>query len=168
MKTVTSQYTEVRHSSIHNKGIFAATNIVKGTKVIEYVGEKINKKESDKRGDQELNLSKTDKTKGSVYIFELDKKYDVDGNVSYNTAKWINHSCDPNCETDIVDGHIWITAIKDVKKGEELSYDYNYGLDDWEEHPCKCGCAKCAGYIVGEDLRPKLRKILAKKSGQTI
>lgn len=163
MRKTTSKYIVVKSSGIHNKGIFAKTDIPKGTKIIEYVGEKITKKESEKRGDMVIEESKNDKTKGSVYIFELNKKYDIDGYPLYNTARWINHSCDPNCETENINGHIWIIAIKDIKKGEELSYDYGYCLECYEDHPCKCGSKSCVGYIVSEEHRIKLKRLLAKK-----
>ena len=158
MKKTTSPHIIVRKSCIHNNGIFAKKDIPKGTKIIEYVGEKITKKEAEKRENIVLKESKTSETKGAVYIFELNKKYDIDGYPLYNTARWINHSCEPNCETCIIDNHIWIIALRDIKKGEELSYDYGYSLDDFEEHPCKCGCKSCVGYIVSEEHREKIKK----------
>ena len=165
MRKTKSEYVKVRKSGIHNKGIFAKKDIPKGTKVIEYVGEKITKKESDKRADRVIEEHKRkEKKKGSVYIFELNNKYDLDGYPKYNTARWINHSCDPNCETENINNHIWIIAIKDIKKGEEISYDYGYSLDEFEEHPCRCGSKNCVGYIVDEKHRKKLKKILAKKN----
>ena len=90
---------------------------------------------------------------GSVYIFELNKKYDIDGSVSYNKAKYINHSCNPNCEVDIVDNRIWISSIKNIKKNDELSYDYGYEFDkdDFRDHICKCGEKNCIGYIISSD-----------------
>jgi SET domain-containing protein len=84
--------------------------------------------------------------------------------VSWNLAKYINHSCDPNCETDIIRGKIWINAIKDIKKGEELTYDYGYDMDCYEDHPCRCDSKNCVGYIVRSNLRWRvLRKIQNKK-----
>jgi len=83
--------------------------------------------------------------------------------VSWNLAKYINHSCDPNCETDIVRGKIWISAIKDIKKGEELSYDYGYDMHCFEDHPCRCNSKNCVGFIVRSNLRWRIRKKLAKK-----
>ena len=165
MKKTKSEYVKVRKSGIHNKGVFAKRDIPKGARVIEYVGEKITKKESDKRADRVIEEHKRkEKKKGSVYIFTLNKKYDLDGYPKYNTARWINHSCDPNCETINIDDHIWIIAIKDIKKGEEISYDYGYSLDDFEEHPCRCGSENCVGYIVDEKHRAKLKKILAQRN----
>lgn len=99
------------------------------------------------------------KTLGGVYIFEVDEKHDIDGNKKYNTARLINHSCMPNCETINDNGRIWIYSKRNIKKGEELSYDYGYSLDNWHEHPCRCGTRKCVGYIVNENKRLQLRII---------
>lgn len=152
-----------KRSGIHGFGIFAKTDIAKGSKIIEYVGEKITKAESDRRGPKLVEYAKKHHESGAVYIFELNKRYDIDGHVSYNLAKYINHSCDPNCETEIIRGHIWISAIKDIKKGEELFYNYGYDLDTFEDHPCKCGSSRCVGYIVDEDHWPKLKEVLAER-----
>ena len=101
---------------------------------------------------------------GMVYVFELNKKYDIDGGVARNYARFINHSCDPNCEVEITDNHIWISSIKRIKKGSELTYNYGYSFDtDYEEHICKCGSKKCVGYILSDDDWPKLKKNLKKK-----
>lgn len=161
MKKTKSKWAKVKKSGIHNKGMFAKKNIPKGTYVIEYVGEKTTKKESDRRADIVLEKSKADVTKGAVYIFELNKRYDIDGNVKWNTARWINHSCNPNCEAVNDEGHIWIETKKDIRKGEEITYNYGYNLDNFEEHPCKCGSKNCVGYIVEENLWPKLKKTKA-------
>jgi SET domain-containing protein len=90
----------------------------------------------------------------------LNKRHDIDGAVSWNTAKYINHSCDANCETDIIRGHIWIIALRDIKKGEEFSYNYGYDIESWYDHPCKCGAKNCVGYILDEEHWPKLRRKL--------
>lgn len=159
-----SEYFEVRESGIHNKGAFAKKDIPKDTEIVEYVGEKITKAESEKRATKYLNKAKRDKNFGQVYIFSLNKKYDIDGNVPWNPSKYINHSCDPNCEYQSEDDKkIWVVAIKDIKKGEELTVNYGYDVDNWEEHPCKCGSKKCVGYIVEEEQWPKLRKLIEKK-----
>lgn len=161
-KKTRSEFIEEKKSGIHNKGIFAKKFIPKGTQIIEYVGELISKDEADKRADLVLNESKNHKERGAVYIFELNKKFDLDGNVPYNTARFINHSCNPNCESENIDEKIWITAIKDINKGEEITYNYGYDVDNFEEHPCFCGSVNCVGYIVEEDQRVKLSKILKK------
>ena len=150
---------EIKKSGIHNKGVFAKKDIKKGTEVIEYTGRKITKRESDKIAEKQIERSKKDKSKGAVYIFELNKKYDIDGNISGNPAKFINHSCDPNAETQIEDKKkIWVVATKDIKKGEEITYNYGYDIDNFEEHLCKCGSKNCVGYILDKKQWKKLKK----------
>lgn len=161
-KPTSSPYVIKRRSSIHGYGIYARKDIPKGARVIEYVGERVTHRESEKRADRDIFASQADAEHGAVYIFVLNKRYDIDGNVSYNTAKYINHSCDPNCETEIIRGKIWIIALRDIPKGEELSYNYGYDLDDWEKHPCLCQTDKCMGYIASEELWPRLRKLIEK------
>ncbi len=155
------QLWRIAESGIHNRGLFAATDIKAGTEVIEYIGEKITKDESERRACQQMEVA-GENGDGAVYIFAINKRYDIDGNVAFNHARLINHSCDPNCETDIYDGHVWIIAIRDIKEGEELSYNYNFDLDNYEEHPCLCGTKRCLGYIVGDEYRKELRKKLGK------
>ncbi len=150
-KSTKSPYITVKKSSIHNKGVFARKDIPKGTRIIEYVGEKVTKAEGNRRQWASMDKSRKNSRNGAVYIFELNKKTDIDGGVRWNTARLINHSCDPNCETKITRGRIWIVAIKDIKKGEEISYNYNYDLDDFIEHPCRCRSRNCVGYILNED-----------------
>jgi len=160
MKPTKSPHLIVRKSRIHNRGGFARKDILEGTRVIEYVGPRLTKSQSDTRADELIEANEKDGNKGSVYIFELNKRTDIDGSVSWNTAKWINHSCDPNCETDIIRGRIWIIALKDIKKGEEITYDYGYDIEDFDDHPCKCGSKKCVGFIVAEEDWPKLKQRL--------
>src|SRR3989338_7722577 len=93
-----SPYITVQKSRIHNRGVFARKDIPKGARIIEYVGEKITKSESDHRAGLPLERNRKNEHYGAVYIFQLNKKQDIDGNVPYNTALFINHSCDPNCE----------------------------------------------------------------------
>lgn len=150
----------VKKSSIHNIGVFANRDITKGTRIIEYVGEKITNKEATRRSTQSLDNHRKNNVHGAVYTFEINKRYSVDGNVPYNTARHINHSCDPNAETDVIRGKIWIIAIRDIKKGEEITYNYGYDLDmEYEEHPCRCGTDRCVGYILNEEFWPKLKKL---------
>lgn len=155
------EYIEIRKSKIHNNGAFAIVDIPKGTKIIEYVGEKISKIESEKRSDETFENSKKSADNGAVYIFELNKRFDIDGNVSWNPAKNINHSCSPNCETENEEGkRIWIITLRNIKKGEEITYNYGYDLENYKDHPCLCGSKNCVGYIVNEDDWPKLKKLL--------
>ncbi len=152
----------VRQSKIHGRGVFARRDIPCDTRVIEYVGDKITKAESERRADAVLQRSKNKGT-GAVYIFQLNKRHDIDGNVAWNPARYINHACETNCESDIIRGHIWIVATKDIKKGEELFYDYGFNLDNWEDHPCCCSSSECIGYIVEKSLRKRLKKKIATK-----
>ena len=131
----------VRRSGVHGRGLFAARDIKKGERVIEYVGEHLGKREGQKRTDAQW-------ARGRIYTFDLNSRTDIDGNVPWNTARLANHSCDPNCESDIIRGHIWIEAIKNIRKGDEITYDYNFPIED-DFLKCKCGTAKCRGYVVG-------------------
>jgi SET domain-containing protein len=152
----------IRQSSIHSRGVFAARDIRKGERVIEYLGEKITKAESERRASVQLDESSR-AGEGAVYIFTLNKRHDLDGNVEWNPARLINHSCNPNCEADVIRGRIWILAKRAIKEGEELSYDYGFDLDSWQDHPCLCGEEKCAGYIVARRHWPKLRRLIRER-----
>jgi len=158
MRKVTSPYIVVRKSRIHNAGVFAKKDIPKNTRVIEYVGEKVTKAESERRADIPFEKSKKNGEYGAVYIFILNKRFDIDGNVPYNTARFINHSCEPNCETEIIRGRIWVVSLRDIKKGEELAYNYNYDYEDYEDHTCLCRAKRCVGYILDEDYWSKLKQ----------
>jgi len=155
---------KVKNSKIHGHGVFASKNIKKNTKIIQYVGEKIPRSEGDKRSELRLKTYLDSKKTGSVYIFELNKKYDLDGSPLYNKARYINHSCEPNCEVDINNDKIWISSIKNIKKGEELSYDYGFSFDknDYRDHVCKCGSKYCIGYIISSDDWDKYLKFIKK------
>ena len=148
-----------KKSKVHGSGLFAAQDVKKGLQVIEYIGEKVSKREGDKRADKQINKAKRNHNNGMVYIFELNQRYDIDGDVPYNDARLINHSCDPNCEVEIVNNRLWISAIKSIKKGSEISYNYGYSYDiDYIDHVCKCGSPKCVGYILDDVHWPKLKK----------
>ena len=156
---------KVKKSKIHATGVFATEIIKKNTSIIEYIGEKILKSEGDKRSERRINKYLNSKSTGSVYIFELNKKYDIDGAKSFNKARFINHSCNPNCEVDIIRGRIWISSIKQIQKGEELTYDYGYEFDkdDYKDHICKCKSKNCIGYIISSDDWPQYKKYLKQK-----
>ncbi|MEM7383949.1 MAG: SET domain-containing protein-lysine N-methyltransferase, partial [Verrucomicrobiota bacterium] len=142
IEPTTSEFVAVEASGIHQKGVFARTKISKDTLIIQYVGEKITKSESERRGWAQMEHSENTGD-AAVYIFDLDRKHDLDGNFPYNTARLINHTCDPNCEAQNLDGEIWIVALREIKKGEELGFDYGFDLESFEEHPCLCGSPKC-------------------------
>lgn len=157
-----SELCEVRGSKIHGRGVYATQAIPKETRIIEYVGELIDKEESERRAwDQQ---EKADlHGDAAVYIFTLNKQWDIDGNVPWNTARLINHSCEPNCEAWIEGKQIFIYSIRDIKAGEELSFDYGFDVECYEDHPCLCGKDVCIGYIVGREQWPDLKKKLAVK-----
>jgi SET domain-containing protein len=141
-----NSFVEFRPSAIHGMGCFAIATIPKATRVIEYVGEKIDKRESLKRCEE-----------NNEYIFNLDDNFDLDGNVGWNPAKFINHSCLPNCEAEWIEGRIWIATLREIFVGEELSFNYGYDLEDYQEHPCRCGSANCVGYVVAEEFFEHVR-----------
>ena len=155
----------VKKSKIHGTGVFATEDIKKNTRIIEYIGKKISKKEGDKRSEKLLNKNLNSKSKGAVYIFELNKRYDIDGSPSYNKARYINYSCNPNCEVQIIKNCIWIVSIKKIKNGDELSYDYGFEFDkdDYKDHVCKCGSYNCVGYIISSDDWKKFKKFKNKQ-----
>jgi SET domain-containing protein len=152
----------VRQSSIHNRGVFAARDIRKGERIVEYAGERITKAESRRRALAQLDVASRTGN-GAVYLFALNKKFDLDGSMEWNVARLINHSCHPNCEAVIIRGRIWIIACRKIKKGAELSFDYGFDLDSWEDHPCRCGTPECPGYIVAGRFRSKLRRLIAER-----
>jgi SET domain-containing protein len=157
-----SDLCEVRGSSIHGRGVYAIRDISKDEKIIEYVGEIISKDESSKRGTEQHERS-INHGDAAVYIFNLSDKWDLDGNVPWNTARLINHSCAPNCEAWMDGKRIFIHALRDIKEGEELTFDYGFDVDCYEDHPCLCGRDSCVGYIVSREQWD----ILEQKLGRT-
>lgn len=157
-----SDLCEIQGSQIHGRGVYATRDIAAGTKIIEYVGELIDKKESERRAwAQHAKAQKNGDA--AVYIFTLTDKWDIDGNVPWNTARLINHSCGPNCEAWIEGKRIFIHSLTDIAAGEELTFDYAFDVDCYEDHPCLCGRDGCVGYIVSREQWPRLREILGGK-----
>jgi SET domain-containing protein len=157
-----SECCEVRGSAIHGRGVYATRDIAPESEIIQYTGELINKKESERRA--WAQAEKAEKTgDAAVYIFTLDDEWDIDGDVPWNTARLINHSCEPNCEAWIVGGKIYIYSLRAIKAGEELTFDYGFDIDCYEDHPCRCGKDGCVGYIVSREQWPELRRRVEKK-----
>lgn len=124
---------------------------------MEYKGERVSKKEGNRRTDLQW-------AKGRVYTFELSTRVDLDGSVRSNVARLANFSCDPNCESENEGGyHIWIKALRDIRAGEEITYDYNFPLVE-PPPACLCGAKTCRGYIVGSDHVKELKAWLAKQN----
>ena len=122
-----------KRSKLHGWGVFLLEDINKNKRIVTYDGEKITAKESADREDRYLR-------RGEIWCFRLSRRWVIDANVDGNVARFINHSCVPNCYSNIIDGEIWIIACRSVKKGEELTY--NYFTDGDKEIQCRCrpGC----------------------------
>jgi len=155
----------VRNSPIHGRGVFANRYIRKGTRILEYKGERISNREADQRYDD------TRMKRHHTFLFTLDKKTVIDGAMSAGggDASYINHSCDPNCEAIITGKKIFIHARRGIEPGVELAYDYQYertGKDDAELEKfyfCRCGADNCRGSIM-KPVNPRARK--AKRSSR--
>jgi SET domain-containing protein len=157
-RAAASRWIEHRASAIHGRGVYARATIPDGTRVIEYTGERITKVEAERR--EALRLARGRRGGDDcVYIFELNARYDLDGRTRRNVARLINHSCAPNCRADTIRGHIWIIARREIAVGEELTFDYGFAFKEWRQHPCRCGSARCAGFIVNAGQRWLLRRI---------
>jgi len=122
-------------SAIHGHGVYAAEPIPAQRKVIEYIGERISRRETRRRG-----------LGPRTYLFTLDNYWTLDGAVGGSGAELINHSCDPNLYSWIFRGHILYMSRRDIRRGEELTVDYNFS-DKIDEVPCRCGSARCRGTI---------------------
>ena len=120
---------ERRRSRVHGWGVFAAQPIAKNKRIIDYAGEKISHKESLRRETRYLK-------RGHIWCFKLNNRWVIDGAVGGSLARFINHSCAPNCYAQIVDGTIWIRAARNIAPGEELTYNYN--TDGDATIPCRC------------------------------
>ncbi|HSJ06067.1 MAG TPA: SET domain-containing protein-lysine N-methyltransferase [Longimicrobiales bacterium] len=139
---------EVRRSRIQGRGVFATRKIRAGDQLIEYRGERVDEDEADRR------YPWNDDERHHTFLFRLDDGSVIDAGRRGNAAKYINHSCDPNCEALEEDGKIFIYALRDIRRGEELAYDYNFVLDEPHNaankklYPCYCGAQTCRGTIL--------------------
>jgi hypothetical protein len=124
---------EKRTSKIHRWGVFATATIPKNKRIIHYAGEKISNQESTRR---ELRYIR----RGHIWCFKLTNRTVIDAGVGGNVARFINHSCRPNAYVHIVDGVIWIRAARKIRKGEEITYNYNTGGDAQIKCRCRSGC----------------------------
>ena len=151
----------MRRSKVHGNGCFARRFIPKGTRIIEYLGERISHKEADRR------YANEDEGNNHTFLFIADRRTVIDATVGGNEARWINHSCDGNCESEIEKSRVFIDARRDIEKGEELGYDYQIGRDKSdppnvdEIYACRCGSPKCRGSMLWPPKRK--RKAAAKK-----
>ncbi|GLU35190.1 SET domain-containing protein-lysine N-methyltransferase [Trinickia caryophylli] len=138
----------VRRSGVHGKGVFAVAPIKADERLLEYKGERISWREAERR-----HPHNPDEPNHTFY-FALEDGRVIDGNVDGNSARWINHSCAPNCEAEEVDGRVFIRALRDIGAEEELFYDYGLVIDARQtkklkkEYACRCGARKCRGTML--------------------
>ncbi|MGH7639191.1 MAG: SET domain-containing protein [Gemmatimonadaceae bacterium] len=139
---------EIRESPIQGLGAFATRRIPAGTRLIEYSGERLTPEQADAR------YPEVPGERHHTFLFAIDDEWVVDAAVNGNDARWINHSCDPNCDAVVDDAKIWIETIRDVQPGEELAYDYAYELEERHtaeakrRYPCNCGAKRCRGTLL--------------------
>jgi hypothetical protein len=141
---------EVRESAIQGRGVYATRRIRKDTWVVQYTGEVITHAEADRRSDDEAM------DRHHTFLFILDEHTCIDATAHGSDARYINHSCEPNCEAvqEEDDHEIWIVALRDIAAGEELTYDYGYVVEMESEaearrlYPCHCGTPSCRGTIL--------------------
>jgi len=149
----------VRNSPIHGRGVFARRTIRKGTCIIEYRGERISMREADRRPDSDpANPYHT-------FLFELNDGRVIDAAVRGNAARWINHSCAPNCEPfEDDEDRVYIEALRTIRKGEELAYDYKLGVRGYisakmnAAYACRCGASRCRGTMLEKKKRPAVKR----------
>jgi hypothetical protein len=160
----TSELIEVRRSDVHGLGVFAAKRIPKGTRIIEYVGERVSHDEADRRYEEK------DANDSHTFLFIVDSKIVIDAGVDGNDARFFNHSCDPNCESTVEKRRVYIEAIRDIEPGAELTYDYQIQREDDdpdnidEVFACRCGFAQCRGTMLWPTERKAKRKKAQKKA----
>jgi hypothetical protein len=148
---------EDRVSEIHGKGVFATKKIKKGKKIIEYTGKVITWEEANRRFNNKNAHSHT-------MFFGIDEDHVIDGNDGGNEARFINHSCTPNCKTKNKNGRIFVYSKKDIKKGQELFYDYKLDIEEpvtkaiLKKYSCFCGTKKCRGTQLDEKYLNKILK----------
>ena len=152
----------VRRSKVHGKGVFALRAIAKGTRIVEYLGDRVSHAQADRR------YADHEETDNHTFLFSVDRGLVIDAGVGGNEARFINHSCDPNCESVIEKRRVFIEAIRGIARGEELSYDYQIGRERGdppnvdEIYGCRCGAAQCRGTMLWP---PRRKTRAARKKG---
>jgi len=155
---------EVRHSDIHGHGVFARRRIRKGTTILEYLGERITHAEADGRYEDK------DPRDNHTFLFTVDAKTVIDAGVNGNEARFVNHGCDPNCQSTTLNKRIFIEAIRTIQPGEELAYDYQIQRDDDdpadvdEIFACRCGAENCRRSMLEAAKKPRKWKKRTKKA----
>jgi len=149
---------EVRDSTLHGLGVFAARRIRKGTRIIEYLGERVSHAEADRRYEHK------DAEDAHTFLFIVDARTVIDAGVDGNEARFVNHACDPNCESVIEDRRVFIEALRAIEPGEELTYDYQIQRES-DDPPdvdaifaCCCGSERCRGSMLWPPRRAAARR----------
>ena len=146
---------QTRRSGVHGKGVFALVPIAQGETIIEYVGEIIDWKEALRRHPHDPQ------DPNHTFYFHIDEHRVIDALYGGNSSRWINHSCKPNCEADEQEGRVFIKALRPIKAGEELNYDYGLVIDEpltpalKAQYPCWCGHRNCRGTLLAKGTKPK-------------
>ncbi len=160
---------EVRRSGIHGRGVYATQHIPRHTRIVEYLGERITHEEADARYEAK------GQDDGHTFLFVVSTRLVIDAGVAGNDARFINHSCDPNCDTVIEGDRVFIESLRDIAPGEELGYEYGLTwetTDDPRElanYACRCGAESCRGTMLAEeplDARKRRRRKPAAKRGK--
>ncbi len=139
---------QTRRSGVHGKGVFAVQDIAEGEVLVEYTGEVISWQEAQDRHPHDP------KQPNHTFYFHVDEDRVIDAKFGGNSSRWINHSCNPNCFADEQDGRIFITALRNIRAGEELNYDYGLIIEERytpklkAEYPCWCGSKNCRGTLL--------------------
>lgn len=149
---------EVRASPLHGMGVFALQRIRKGTRVIEYLGERVSHAEADRRYEYK------DPADNHTFLFVVDTRTVIDAGVDGNEARFVNHGCEPNCESVIENRRVFIEAVRAIEPGEELTYDYQIQRES-DDPPdvddvfaCRCGAAACRGSMLWPPRRNNARR----------
>ena len=159
----TSPLVEVRNSDVHGRGVFAVAPIAKGTRIFEYLGERISHAAADARYEDH------DENDNHTFLFIVDRNTVIDAAVNGSDARFINHHCDGNCTSVIENRRVFIDAVRAIKPGEELGYDYEIGRDKDdppnvdEIYACRCGSPKCRGSMLEPVPKKKVAKPAAKR-----
>ena len=146
-----SRRIQTRRSGVHGKGVFALQDLAEGETLIEYVGEVISWPEALRRHPHDPSQP------NHTFYFTLDDEYVIDGNDGGNRSRWINHSCEPNCESDVRGGKVFIRALRNIEIGEELNYDYSLVIEEpltaklKRDYQCLCGSASCRGTLLANE-----------------
>ena len=151
---------QVRKSGVHGRGVFALVDLAEGELVMEYTGEVISWDEAQRRHPHDLA------NPNHTFYFHIDDQHVIDGKVGGNSARWINHACEPNCEADEQGGRIFIKTLHNIPAGQELNYDYGLMIDEpytkklLAEYPCWCGSKLCRGTLLApkDDEKPSKKK----------